>query len=211
MSLLSNVGILRHYALGSIVLEPFNEKMLANCSADLTLGDEIARYKPSKIPFDLASENPREMFETERAQESGCFVGRGFLIAPGERVLAHSREIAGGRVAQDGDHEVAVNSQLHATSTAARIGIQVCGCAGYGDIGFVSKWVFEVTNLSPRTFWLPVGAVIAQVSFHEVEPPLGGTTYDKIGSYQKDQTDPLEINKTWSLSKVLPKMMKVRG
>ncbi len=234
MTLLSNTGILRHRALGSVVIEPFDEKALGNVSYDLTLGEQIARYHDAAQRFapavDLADEDPASMFEIEDAKTPWLSDRLGFHLDPGERVLAHSREVAGGRIAAcprckgcgfdgplrglrcrecRGRGKFAVTTQLHATSTAARIGLQSCGCAGFGDVGFVSPWVFEVTNMSPRALWLPVGAVIAQVSFSEVEPPLDGTSYEQIGSYQKT-ADVDAIRAAWTLAGVLPKRLKVR-
>ena len=238
MTLLSNADIERHRSLGSIVIEPFNPAALNNVSHDLTLGAQIARYrKDQRETFDLATDDPADLFEIEDAYEEPGMRGRGWRIAAGERVLGHSQEIAGGRqivcpqcqghgsyaasqspeccseldcLTCNGRGRFAVTTQLHATSTAARIGWQVCGCAGFGDVGYVSPWVFELTCMAPRAMWLPVGAVLAQVSFFEVSPVLEGTSYEKIGRYQK-LTDPAEIARTWTLAKVLPKRLKVRG
>lgn len=146
---------------------------------------------------------------------------RGFYLAAGERVLAHSREIAGGRlvevreIEQVGAHRVprirrhAVTTEIHATSTAARIGLSVCQCAGWGDVGYLAPWTLELHNHSPRSLWIPVGAVLAQVSFDEVEPILEGTSYEVKGSYQQE-ADPRAILAAWKPEMMLPKRLKVR-
>ncbi len=244
MTLLSNTAILRHLKMGSIVIEPFDPKALGNVSYDLTLGDEIARYKDPVGDdwfrvFNPSAQDPAELFRIEKAGPApkGTVVPKnpdgsdteqlGFVMTDGERVLARSREIAGGRdtwcaciyatVRCDvclGRPHAAVTTQLHATSTAARIAWQSCGCAGFGDVGFLNPWIFEVTNLGPRALWLPVGSVVAQVSFSEVEPILDGTSYGQVGSYQHDAPDsaydPVETLKTWTLKDGLPKKLKVR-
>ncbi len=223
--LLSNTGILRHLReTKAILIEPFDEDALGNVSYDLTLGKEIARYAWGTMAVDLERRNPATLFNVEEARTQYADEGGlpGFHLRPGERVLGHSREIAGGRQVPAVVHsphglgglvhaDVAVTTQLHATSTAARIGLQVCGCAGFGDVGFTSPWVFEITNMSPRRLWLPVGAVIAQVSFAEVEPLIDGTSYESKGSYQSAPTvDPAELLRTWRLRDGLPKKLKVR-
>jgi dCTP deaminase len=233
--LLSNTDIIRYRELGAVVIEPFHEVQLNNVSYDLTLGDEIARYRKEREMFDLSEDNPREMFEIEQAAEprpmnrTGT---RGFYLAAGERVLARSREIAGGcqiaptvskarcgctpmpgsvpqRCKNYHGPAVAVTTSLHATSTAARIGIHVCACAGWGDVGFLSPWIYELQNMAPRALWIPVGAVLAQVSFHKVSPILDGTSYEQIGSYQAKQ-DVETTLQTWRLKDGLPKFLKVR-
>ncbi len=233
MTLLSNREILRHlHETGAIVISPFDERALNNVSVDITLGDTIARYRSVEGVLDLSKDDPAEAFWIEKATSRREDSPRGFLLAAGERVLAHSREIAGGRQVTtrlevlprcdcdelncDCDQRfvdgptVAVTTSIHATSTAARIGLQICGCAGFGDCGFLSPWIYELFNCSPRSMWIPVGAVIAQVSFSEIDPLLPDTSYDQIGSYQKGRTDPAEILKTWTILDGLPKKLKVR-
>lgn len=219
MTLLSNTDIIRHLTdTKAIVIEPYNPSALGNVSYDLTLGPTIARYDKLKAHVNLETDQPSNMFSLESYDD-------GFLLTPGERVLAHSREIAGGRQvkvetdwyepgvyggpARRTTHTYAVTTQLHCTSTAARIGLSVCACAGFGDVGYISPWTLELQNNSPRVLWLPIGAVIAQVSFAEVTPILDGTSYEFKGSYQSED-DPVEILKSWHPSMMLPKKLKVR-
>lgn len=217
MSLLSNTGILRHMnETGAIVIEPFNREQLNNVSYDLTLGDTIARYRFEErgTAWTPSKECASDAFRLFPAGHRAEVAGAGWWLGHGERVLGHSREIAGGRVVSTKagrvqSKRVAVTTHLQATSTAARIGISVCQCAGWGDIGFISPWTFEIQNHSPRPLWLPVGAVLAQVVFHEVEPPLEGTSYEQIGSYQQG-ADPVAIRAAWTPDKMLPKRLKVR-
>lgn len=233
--MLSNTEIQQMMEIGAVYCDPFSPKVLNNTSVDLTLGEEIARYKHSGEPVDLAEEDPALMFDVEGAELHGG--KQKFYLKAGERVLACTREMVGGRcvpcpeckgkgskdVAQgphrrplsvtcalcEGDKRIAVTSQVHATSTAGRIGLQAVGCAGFGDIGFFSRWVLEVTNMSPRPLWLPVGGVICQVSFFRVKPQLDGSSYEQIGSYQKT-ADVDVIRSEWKLANNLPKRLKVR-
>lgn len=208
--LLSDVDIKKGIANGSIFIDPFNEKQLGNVSYDLTVGHTIARYKSTKsvtapdaihqhMPFDV-------LFDVEMHS-------REIEIKPGERILAHTREFAGGtgkRYSTDlcNGRDYAVTSYLQATSTAARLGLTACLCAGWGDVGYCNRWTLEVLNVSPYTIFLPVGAVIAQICFESVTAP------DKLygldtGSYQQG----IDINKLrqeWDpLKHMLPKKLKV--
>lgn len=230
--LLSNTDILRFRQAGAIVIEPFDEKALNNVSYDVTLGDTIYRYKPDiDEVVDLGKDDPSEMFKKCWASDPEEYCNwasrRGFYLNPGERILGHTREVVGGiqtkcrscggsgdqLAAAEYAHEecpyckgngtVAVTTQLHATSTLARIGLSVCQCAGWGDVSYIKNWTLEITNHSPRSLFLPVGAVVGQVSFNQVTPVIDGTTYDLTGNYQygKEEFKP---------EMMLPKKLKVR-
>lgn len=166
-----------------IVIEPFHEGQLNTVSYDVTLGDHIARYArrttvvvyDGTIPFVL-EHDPIAHF-----------------LSPGERVLGHTREAIGGR------HNV--TTELRATSTAARIGVTICQCAGWGDVGYISRWTLEITNNTPYGLYLPVGAVLGQIVFHEVAP-LSDKDYAKDGRYNAPK---------WRPEDMLPKKGKVAG
>ncbi|HRY56962.1 MAG TPA: hypothetical protein P5014_02235, partial [Patescibacteria group bacterium] len=89
------------------------------------------------------------------------------LIAPNETILAHTIEFIGGRNGV-GDLS-AVTSEMRARSSIGRIGIAVCKCAGWGDIGYINRWTMEITNFSSSVIPLPVGLRIAQIIFHSTE------------------------------------------
>lgn len=195
MTLLSDVEIRRHLDNGSIKISPFSEAQLNNASYDLTLGPWVARYRkcpPQPQPLRLWEFDGSELFEIFDGSGDG-----GFVIGSGERVLAHTREAAGGTSVNG----LAVNSSLHSTSTAQRLGISVCLDAGWGDVGFVQKWCLELNNHSPYAIFLPVGAVICQIVFHEVTPP--SSMYGDIGSYFAEGE--------WRPEMMMPKRMKVRN
>lgn len=232
MSLLSNTDIQRMRGIGAVVIDPFVPAHLNNTSIDLTLGDHFARYRDKRTFFDLAREDPAEMFTLEEAGEKAGFQGRGIYLDAGERVLGHSNEIAGGTVVPCPtcggtgqaivgagqvpcldcmlSGKIAVTSQLHATSTAGRIGLTVCQCAGFGDVGYLDRWTLEIQNHGELGLWLPVGAVLCQVSFYRVAPPIEGTEYTKTGRYAQQYRDPADIHRHWSPDRMLPKRVKVR-
>lgn len=199
--LLVDHQIRQHMEWGSIVIDPFNADQLNNASYDLTVGPFFARYAHEAAPVDLGSRKPR--FQIEDARKAGYVYLRSF-----ERILGYSNEFAGGRQAYAPPHmrDVAVNTHLQATSTAARLGLTACMCAGWGDVGFVNRWTFEIQNLTPHGIQLPVGAILAQLVFYEVKPTEN--------SYHREvyqPTDEVErLKKLWSPEMMLPKSLKVR-
>lgn len=149
-------------------------------------------------------DDPRDRYTIVNFSDVGYLA-----VGPGQRILCHSQEVAGGRVAgvklDDAlgmTKMVAVTTSLQATSTAARLGLSVCDDAGWGDVGFISRWTFELTNRSMYPIVLPVGARLAQLSFHEVKPPIEGTDYDDVGQY-------MDADREWTPEDMLPKKMKV--
>lgn len=233
MTLLSNSKI-REYLGKAIIIEPFHDELLNNCSYDLTLGPHAALFKDlSEVPeaptrkemlaaiqkahegedFDLSAmgywqpavEDPAQRYKLVNFSDAGYLA-----IGPRQRYLMHSQEFAGGRIAEinEGDDVIplrrvtAVTTSLQATSTAGRLGLTVCMCAGWGDVGFVNRWTFEVENRSPYPIVLPVGARIAQLCFHEVAVPEAGSDYEETGQYQRGDMK-------WEPQDMLPKRMKV--
>lgn len=227
MTLLSNSQILRHIESGNIVIDPFNEDHLNNVSYDLTLSGHAAYYRskkeidgfpePIQISNKIKELQGRDDVSVEDLQalgywtpfaenpalryKLGDFTKVGYLaLGSGQRILGTSQEFAGGRKC--------VTTSLQATSTAGRLGITVCMCAGWGDVGYINRWVFEIQNVSPYEIVLPVGARIAQLCFHEVAMPTTGTSYEHRGSYQSS-SDIEELKKNWKPEDMLPKRMKV--
>lgn len=201
MTLLSDVAIRRHMGHGSIVIDPFRPERLNTDSYDLELGPYFWRYarQLNRRPADM----DRGLgFELVDAREAG-----GLWLAPSERVLGHSVEVAGGRVANG----KAVTTHLQATSTAARHGITACMCAGWGDVNFWNIWVFELENRTFDRMWLPVGAIVAQIAFSEVEVP--DRVYTQItGQYQPSEAKTVDdVRRAWTPESMLPGPLKVRG
>jgi dCTP deaminase len=226
MTLLSDVAIKRHMEYGSIVIEPFRPERLNTDSYDLELGPYFYRYHPElrRKPQDLKR---GEGFDLVDGRPEG-----GIWLHPGERVLGHTVEIAGGRIGEKPNPHymdsieplnkmmgtptpktapVAVTTHLQATSTAGRHGFTVCECAGWGDVGFVNIWTLEIQNKLSCQQFLPIGALIAQVAFSQVETP-SAEYGDITGQYQpKDAVTAEEIREAWSPKNMLPGPLKVRN
>ena len=217
MSLLSKPEILKQKEAGNIFIEPFNESNLCNTSYDVRLGNYFFRQKEAKKTQTL---NPfyeksiRKMYpEFERAERVGEVRSKfnpfhGFedgdlviLISPGETVLAHTIEFIGGLNF--------ITTEMRARSSVGRIGVGVCKCAGWGDIGYVNRWTMEITNFSNNIIPLPVGFRIAQIIFHETRPIDEEDSYSQKGKYQT-MGDLQEMKKSWKPEDMLPKLYKDR-
>jgi dCTP deaminase len=98
---------------------------------------------------------------------------------------------------------------MKARSSLGRNFIEVCKCAGWGDVGYVNRWAMEITNNS-RNYIIPlvVGRRIAQIVFFETGPILE-SDYSKGGKYQST-TDMKALKKMWEPEMILPRLYKDR-
>ena len=125
------------------------------------------------------------------------------LIFPKETILAHTKEFIGGRRT--------VTTMMKARSSLGRNFIEVCKCAGWGDVGYINRWTMEITNNSSyRIIPLVVGRRIAQLAFFDVGLTIG-KDYSQIESSKYQTKDDLEtIKAEWSPSQMKPQMHKDR-
>ncbi len=175
----------------NIVIEPFNEKQVQPNGYDLTIGGWIIRYrtygKQQHMTIELDDVELKHVFTEPEYIPDGNHI----LFRPMERILCHTQEIIGTL-----DKYV---MQVSTRSTLARWGIDVCGSAGFGDVGFVNKWTLELQNNTHGTIAIPVGARVAQAYFEEV---TGDIRELYTGKYNSDAT----IN--WKPEDMLPKKVE---
>jgi dCTP deaminase len=215
--LLSRPAILRYLQSGDIVISPYNEAHLSTASYDVTLGPwyyrELAQYGSNVYnPYD--EQHVRRVWGTEPShatplkdtaefkdlQLSGIApTDEVIIIHPGETILAHTNEYIGGA----GDK---VCTMMKARSSMGRNFIEVCKCAGWGDIPYFNRWTMEITNNS-RNYAIPlvVGRRIAQIVFFEAEPITDGRDYTAKGKYQSARTL-AELEASWTPKQMLPRM-----
>lgn len=203
------------------MIDPFNEKNLVNTSYDVRLGKFYFRQKhldhiKTLNPFDekslrkLYSDVSEAIPVSQVRSLDNPFSGLHdsdliILIAPNETILAHTIEFIGGRGGIPGVCRAAT-AEMRARSSVGRIGIAVCKCAGWGDIGYINRWTMEITNFSTAVIPLPVGMRIAQIIFREVEPVEEKDLYHtSTGKYQTT-LDLEEIKKSWKPEDMLPKL-----
>ncbi len=219
MSVLSKPDILLHFKAGNIVIHPFNPANLANTSYDVRLGKYFFRQfllditqtlnpfyrksvaklysEPQEAPLVKEYSSPKNPFHNLSPKD------RIILISPGETILAHTIEFIGGK---NGVGTLpAVTTEMRARSSIGRLGVAVCKCAGWGDIGYINRWTMEVTNFSSCIIPLPVGLRIAQIIFHAVTPVHEKDQYQERGKYQaKGQL--AKLRKNWKPELMLPKL-----
>lgn len=213
---LSDKKILEHMKAGTVVIEPFDRKNLATSSYDVTLGEWYFREQPPKDHkkvYNLYSKKdtelvwntkPHKALTAKEALKSFNFTYDGIrpddkviLMEPGETILAHTEEFIGGRGT--------VTTMMKARSSMGRNFINVCKCAGWGDVGYTNRWVMEISNASQH-YIIPliVGRRIAQIVFFDVGPIEKGD-YTSTGKYQTTQ-NLSALKKAWKPETMLPKL-----
>ena len=100
---------------------------------------------------------------------------------------------------------------MKARSSLGRSFIEVCKCAGWGDVGYVNRWTMEITNNSRhQAIPLVVGRRIAQIVFFETGEILdSGKSYAETGKYQVG-TDLKKMMKDWKPEMMIPQLHKDR-
>jgi len=218
---LSNKKILEEIKKGDIIIHPFKRENLATSSYDLTLGEYFYREQAPKYNhsiFNIWSEShvkhvwggdkaekailAKEAFQKYNFDWEGISPNdKVILLRPGETILAHTNEFIGGR-----DH---ITTMMKARSSLGRSFIEVCKCAGWGDVGYINRWTMEITNNS-KNYIIPlvVGRRIAQLIFFETGP-IVGPDYAATGKYNlgKNLT---ELKKKWNPGMMLPMLYKDR-
>ncbi len=228
-SCLSNAAILENLEQKNVIIEPFTRRNLANSSYDVTLGPYYYRQaihgkKSMQADRNLQIYNMydesdvRHMwqgpFEAEKVKTFSKKTGLKLknvhpddliiLIHPHETILAHTEEFIGGKNN--------VTTMMKARSSIGRNFIEVCKCAGWGDVGYVNRWTMEITN-NNNHFAIPlvVGRRIAQIIFFATDPVLADEDYiTQMDSKYSSSYDIEELRSIWEPSAMLPKMWKDR-
>ena len=207
---------------GDIVIEPFNKQNLATSSYDVTLGEYFFREHPTKHNHNIYNiwnkehtdhvwgTTPGKADKASLVFEKYNFDWTGIkpndqviLLGPGETILAHTNEFIGGK-----NH---ITTMMKARSSLGRNFIEICKCAGWGDVGYVNRWTMEITNNSSHySIPLVVGRRVAQIIFFETGPIIDqGSDYSKSGKYQTSQ-NLKDLKKKWKPEDMLPKLYKDR-
>jgi dCTP deaminase len=214
----SDKEILKEMEAGRIYIYPFDEKNLSTSSYDVALGEWYFREKKPDGRshlynfYNKAHTDAVWGTEPERAKMAGdvlkdfSFSGiskddRVILLEPGETILAHTNEFIGGRET--------VTTMMKARSSLGRNFIEVCKCAGWGDVGYINRWTMEITNNS-RHYSIPlvVGRRVAQIIFFRTGE-IRGTDYTGTGKYQSE-TDGEKLRDSWEPRMMLPRTYKDR-
>jgi dCTP deaminase len=224
-SLLSDKAILHHLERGTVIIDPFIPEHLSTSSYDVTLGEyyfrescienyiadpssnmqfrrNIRYYNPySQDHIEKVWGKPLRANHPEVALENIDPGDKVIWLGPGETILAHTNEFIGGRES--------VTTMMKARSSMGRNFVEVCKCAGWGDVGFFGRWAMEITNNSRyHAIPLVVGRRIAQIIFFDTDGILD-KDYAQTGKYQSSQ-DLSELKASWTPELLLPKMYKDR-
>ncbi len=218
-ALLTRNRVLDHRRLGNIIIFPFELPNLNTTSYDARLGIHFYREQQFKgtrgllEPFSEKSVRRYWGQPQEAAPATDWIAANGplehinaqdrlIVIGPGETILAHTFEFIGGRNC--------VSTEMRARSSMGRIGVTVCKCAGWGDLGYINRWTMEMTNhLSDLTVVLPAGMRVAQLIFYQVDPLRGQTYALESGKYQTTD-DVAEMIRSWKPDDMIPKLYRDR-
>ncbi len=213
---LSDQRILEEMDRGDIVIFPFQRDNVATSSYDVTLGSYFYRERRlHERIYNIWSKSQTEKVwgEPEEARKASEVLGPNYewdgisptdhviLLERGETILAHTEEFIGGK-----NH---ITTMMKARSSMGRNFIEVCKCAGWGDVGFFNRWTMEITNNSQHySIPLIVGRRISQIIFFETGPIIL-RDYSTQGKYQESQI--LEkLKENWEPSLMLPRLWKDR-
>lgn len=235
MTILSDRDI--HDRLGfSVIIDPFNPENVNTSSYDVTLGENyFIEHKPSLLSRlfrrrqvyniwhqrDVARVwgEPLLAEPAKFVMPNWKWVGidpddKVILIPPRHTILAHTNEFIGGRVSPvfpgHRDLETPVTTMMKARSSFGRNFIEVCKCAGYGDVGYTNRWTMEITNNS-RYYHIPlvVGRRIAQIVFMETGELRSEHDYSTTGKYQTTP-DVEKLKAEWDPWQMLPRLDRDR-
>ena len=141
------------------------------------------------------------------------------VLRPRERILAHSHEFVGIKAPTkahwDGGAwiraKVGGTSMLKARSSTGRVGLKVCDDAGWGDIGYFSRWTWEMRNDNDEAIIIPIGERLAQIVFFQTGDPREGESYGVEKLYQskyQDTDDVDDLIARWTPEAMLPRAFK---
>lgn len=216
-SLLSKEMILLQMKKGNIFISPFNIQNLKTVSYDARLGENFFQEQPFRAatrrvfnPFN-PTDIKRYWGEPQKAMRASDWMSQNgplenirpddkiIILGPGETILAHTEEFIGGRHC--------VTTEMRARSSMGRIGVTVCKCAGWGDVGFCNRWTMEMSNhLRDTPVVLVIGMRVAQIAFYQVDPIE--ESYATTGGQYQTTNDTNKMIREWTPQLMLPRFSR---
>lgn len=172
---------------GNILITDFDPKRLNNCSYNVKVGlNYYSQITPTRVPGyqSMYVVDPFNKADCSRMWKLHQNVVE-ILIPPNKTVLCHTEEFIGsvrGSV-----------PQLRSRSSMMRNLLTVAPGAGWGDVGFVGRWAFTITNHSGFDVIIKPGSQVAQMIFEEIS----GEVEDYDGQYNTNPED-------WSPTSMIP-------
>lgn len=166
---------------------PYDPERVQAASVDLTLGEEVRRYKPTWddrrhehiIMLDVHKENPTVSMQLEE--------GTGMWLYPKLLYLMHTRERL---------HTLKYEIDVTGKSSLGRLGIIVHHTAGHIDPGFDGQVTLEVAVIHPVKIY--GGMPFCQARFHTLEGEV--EDYRKRGNYVGDAARGAQASRSWKQS-----------
>jgi dCTP deaminase len=174
MSILLHQEILDNYKSDKIVIVPFSENQIGPNSYDVRISDTLKTYSLGiSRHLDPKKQNKTKTIEIPKS---------GYILKPGKLYLASTIESIGSKY---------FIPMYEGRSSMARLGIQSHISAGFGDIGFISKWTLEINVMHPVKIY--PGMRIGQIYFHRINQEYNFKEYQYKGKYliQKDPQESL--------------------
>lgn len=140
-------------ATGDIIITPYDADMVGPNSVDVHLDSRALIVLPNANLYGVDCIDP---YSEQKTAE--LIIEDGYLLEPGQLLLCSTVEAIG---------STKYVPMLEGRSSIGRMGLFVHITAGFGDVGFVSKWTVELTCVLPIIIYPMMR--IAQVFFHTCE------------------------------------------
>jgi dCTP deaminase len=172
-------------------------------SIDVSLGNSFFRQTMGFDPVIPYADSGATPLWVSTPGELTHHEGKDYIqIDPQETILATTEEFIGAR----GKYTPVLKSK----STSGRNCLDLCGSAGWGDPGYISRWAFPLRNTGNRSIFLLPGTWIGQIAFFEASTPLDSEeNYTSTGQYQ-NTNDIEKLMANWDPTSILPGAMKLK-
>ncbi len=146
--------ILEEREFGEIIIEPFTETNMGVNSYDISLSNEVWYSNDHKKRLYIGNKNiDKDLWKRKSVKDFVQFY-------PKETVRCVSEEVVGTL------SRYVILSSIR--SSLMRLGF--VGVFGTGDVGYIGRWVFTLTNMTNSIINIRVGARVGQVLFAPVRP-----------------------------------------
>ena len=160
------------FRAGDITIDPFVPENVGPNSYDVTLARELLIYEGEVL-------DPRAQNHTTPI----TIPEDGLVLEPGELYLGSTVERVGSNI---------YVACLEGRSSLARLGLSIHQTAGFGDLGFISRWTMEIMAIRPIRVY--AGMRIGQFAFHR---PYGEIQKLYRGKYGQQEGVAVESSKSF--------------
>lgn len=158
MSILVDHEIRSEIKKGSLVLEPYDDKLIQPNSYDVRLADRFSWHDPSA-----------EIIDPYKSET----VLQGLVHVVNDSIVVHPKQFVLGATLEKMSLPDDIVGQLTGKSSLARLGVMVHVTAGFIDAGFSdppAQVTLEIVNVGNRPVRLHAGMSIGQMVFTRTTP-----------------------------------------